>query len=772
MTFEQILSHFKAHKVGNSYKAKCPAHTDNKASLSISPGRSDGKTVINCFAGCDTEAILDAADLALTDLFAEPLPPRETSSRPGRPNIKATYDYQDESGKLLFQAVRFEPKDFRQRQPKGNEWVWNLEGVRKVLFHLPQLLQSQWDATVLLVEGEADVLAAEALGFVATCNPMGAGKWNKEYSESLKGRKVCILPDNDEPGRKHAAAVKKALMGVAESVKVLALPGLPEKGDLRDWIAAGGTADELLALLEDLDGGPELYADPKQCIKTLAGKVWAIWRRVEQANPRHFLYAGTPVRVQQMRPGRYKTEMLSVDSLSYQMRRVARWFVFRKPTPEEKLAGSTEPIKIPADVPQNLVKDLLSTPTAEIDLPELWGFSGAPLFTADKRFLYRAGYDRQSKIYLTRDYDLPPLPTEPTPEDLDNALGWIADLLIDFPFASQTDKAHAISLLFTPLVRQMIDGPTPAHAAMSPKAGTGKGLLVEVLLDLATGGSLHVITAPTGEDEWRKQLLSSLVEAYPAILIDNVNVLRSSALQAVLTAREFSGRILGRTGDVTAPVNCTWAITGNNLEMDDDSARRTLTCYLDSGLERPEERDPADFTHPDIRVWADKNRNAVLHSCAVLVQHWIAKGCPSPKWTPTRTPKGSYEHHSRVIGGILDTAGIEGFLLRTDDNYSTRSSSDVMVWREIVTEWWSLHQDNPKRPSDLTPIAIEMGLDLGKSEVRRGQDTIFGHKLHKKRNRVFITLGDTPKVLKITSAKATDDKGRQKDGYKLEVRND
>ena len=161
----------------------------------------------------------------------------------------AQYNYADENGVLLFQVVRFEPKDFRQRCPAGDVWSWSVKGIRKVPYRLPDLLAAP-DATVYIVEGEKDVNRLMALGLLATCNAGGAGKWSAELSEFFRGRRVVILPDNDEPGRKHAAKVSAALSGVGAMVRVIHLPGLSEKGDVSDWLDAGGTVEKLEALLE------------------------------------------------------------------------------------------------------------------------------------------------------------------------------------------------------------------------------------------------------------------------------------------------------------------------------------------------------------------------------------------------------------------------------------------------------------------------------------------------------------------------------------------
>ena len=166
-----------------------------------------------------------------------------------RSEIVATYDYRNAAGDLQYQVVRFEPKDFRQRRPDANGgWVWKLDGVKRVLYRLPELLAADRMVNVFVSEGERDVDRLISVGLVATCNAGGAGKWRAEYGHVLTDRRVVVLPDNDDPGRAYARTVAGNLCGVAESVKVLELPGFPPKGDVCDWFADGGTADELVRL--------------------------------------------------------------------------------------------------------------------------------------------------------------------------------------------------------------------------------------------------------------------------------------------------------------------------------------------------------------------------------------------------------------------------------------------------------------------------------------------------------------------------------------------
>jgi len=151
--------------------------------------------------------------------------------------IVQKYDYEDETGKLLFEVVRYEPKGFSQRKPgEAGGYIYNTQGVRKVLYKLPRLIATPLDEWVHIVEGEkdADRLISEHLP--ATTNPGGAGKWLPDYNEYFRGRLVAIIPDNDEPGRKHAQKVAEAIYGIAASIKIVELPGLAPKGDVSDWL--------------------------------------------------------------------------------------------------------------------------------------------------------------------------------------------------------------------------------------------------------------------------------------------------------------------------------------------------------------------------------------------------------------------------------------------------------------------------------------------------------------------------------------------------------
>ncbi len=168
-----------------------------------------------------------------------------------RRRIVATYDYRDEAGELIFQVVRYKPKDFRQRRPDGNGgWDWHVKGVRQVPYRLFELRKGKTGAPLLIVEGEKDVDRLAGLGFVATCNAGGANKWPAELNRHFQGSIVYILPDNDDAGRNQARRVAQALHGTAEAVHIVELPGLPQGGDVSDWLDSGGDPGRLMEICQ------------------------------------------------------------------------------------------------------------------------------------------------------------------------------------------------------------------------------------------------------------------------------------------------------------------------------------------------------------------------------------------------------------------------------------------------------------------------------------------------------------------------------------------
>jgi hypothetical protein len=253
MSLKQMAQVLGGKVVNRSILCPGPGHSPHDRSLCVTPKASapDG-LLVHSYSPRDD-------DLACKDYVLQKLglPPKANGkgarkTKPTKPKqelgeIAETYDYTDEEGRFLFQVVRYDPKAFRQRRRASNgRWVWDLDGVQRVPYRLQQLLETEHD-TVLIPEGEKDVNNVVKLGFVATCNAGGAGKWPDEWAPYFKDRIVYILPDKDEPGEKHLQQVGKALASVAREIRVVRFP----QKDVSEWIEAGGTADELAKLMEE-----------------------------------------------------------------------------------------------------------------------------------------------------------------------------------------------------------------------------------------------------------------------------------------------------------------------------------------------------------------------------------------------------------------------------------------------------------------------------------------------------------------------------------------
>jgi len=243
---------------GDELKAPCPFHHDESPSFYVNK-----KTGMYFCHGCSVKGdvftfIQERKDVSFQEALTELAHlvglngngdgKKKEQARAVSENITAQYDYFYEDGTSAFSVFRFEEegrnKTFRQWHYdfQTEQWVQNVQGVRLVPFNLQAVIEAK---TVFIVEGEKDCLRLKDLGLVATCNPMGSGKWRDEYGQFLKGKTVIIIPDNDRPGREHAEDVKAKIKPFVDSVRLVELPGLPPKGDVSDWLDAGGTIDQL-----------------------------------------------------------------------------------------------------------------------------------------------------------------------------------------------------------------------------------------------------------------------------------------------------------------------------------------------------------------------------------------------------------------------------------------------------------------------------------------------------------------------------------------------
>lgn len=289
-TFDYIVERTEATQKTSSgdLMGICPAHADEKASLSIK--LTDDRIMLNCFAGCGFDNIIKSIELAAKDLFAPGyrqtqvkdkkattghLSTPKTRSEPNRKEVERYY-YKSNDGTPAFVVIRQEAvdaegkkhKNFPQTKvdPSGNTpGTWTMEGVQRLPYHLPELREAiQANRPIILVEGEKDVHSAEKLGFSATTIPGGAKsnggeKVVDECAEWFEGADLLLCPDNDESGKPWMRMIGKQLQAKAKRIRWLELPGMEHKEDLSDWVNKGGNSAKFQGLISN---ATDFIADP------------------------------------------------------------------------------------------------------------------------------------------------------------------------------------------------------------------------------------------------------------------------------------------------------------------------------------------------------------------------------------------------------------------------------------------------------------------------------------------------------------------------------
>ena len=271
----------------------------------------------------------------------------------------------------------------------------------------------------------------------------------------------------------------------------------------------------------------------------------------------------------------------------------------------------------------------------------------------------------------------------------------------------------------------MIEKPTP---------GTGASLMVEVIAEIALGATPSFMAEGRDDDEWRKRLTAKLRSIPAMVMIDNLNLkLDSGALSAALTMPSWEDRVLGVSEMTRFPIRCVWVATGNNPQFSHEMARRIVRIRLDAHVDQPWRRKAADFRHADLRGWAKDNRSRLLSACLTLGQAWVAAGRPRQG----ERSLGSFDNWAAVMGGILQVAGVPGFLANLDETYET-ADSDGATWRAFIACWWDRHGTTEVGTADLyeAAVACEPPLPLG-SGSDRSQRTRLGKGLGRMRDRIF-----------------------------------
>tara|TARA_R110000824_G_scaffold86174_1_gene213484 strand:- start:342 stop:2771 length:2430 start_codon:yes stop_codon:yes gene_type:complete len=360
----------------------------------------------------------------------------------------------------------------------------------------------------------------------------------------------------------------------------------------------------------------------------------------------------------------------------------------------QEAEGQAEYKETPTDPPMDLV-DALRDAGRWKGISPLIGVTETPTLRSDGTVLDVPGYDVFSGIYFSPPNGLVfPAQGEPELCEAEKSLRSLEEVLQDFPFGGDAHKSVAIAAMLTAVGRFGIEGPTPLFLFDAHTAGSGKGLLSNVVSILCTGRSAPVLSL-RDDTETEKRITAHLCSGQRVILLDNVSgTMGGPALDAALTADIWSGRILGQSALVEVPNRATWIATGNNVAIRGDLSRRTLRCYLDVGMERPEERQ--GFSRPDLLGYVRKHRGRLVGDCLNILSAYIRAGRPELGLCPM----GSFEEWSKIVRSALVWTGAEDPYLTRKELRET-ADRDVDAWTTVLEAWFALHGTRPLTVPDL-----------------------------------------------------------------------
>jgi hypothetical protein len=604
---------------------------------------------------------------------------------------------------------------------------------------------------------------------------------------ALNDRVVYLSFDSDvmTNGQVHQALTRlqELLIRRGATVRFIYLPPGPsgEKVGLDDFIAAQAKAgvdaeqirakllefatDELPRLVHAAKARPdrgaqlEIVVNNRQLREKVEDTLQALVARNEP--PLLFSRDGNLVR---LRGTGNELEEMASPALLAEMSEAADWFV------ETKMGLK------PVDPPGTVGTAILGS--RQLPFPRIEGIVRSPFFTAEGELVVTPGYHPQAQVYLALDPVLAEqlagqdFSVQPTAAEVQWANAQLDELFCDFPFKDgrqRQGRAHIKSLMLLPFVRLMIDGPTPIIAVGAPEGGegTGKGLLLQTACVPGLG---EVSASPETDnvEELRKTVGAAILQNTPIVWFDNIKgEVGAGPLASILTARNWSDRILGQSRRFNSRVLTTWAIAGNGLRFSREIGRRTVLIELDALMPRAWLR--TGFAHI-LPNWALENRATLIRACIILVQNWIARGCQ-----PGKRTLGSYEQWARIMGGILDAASVEGFL-EGQHEQSAEADREAQRWTPFIENWVrnypaktdadkANYATEPVTAGLLLPLADDTIPDDGKSDKSR--TTRLGNMLARRVGRTFEIKDYPDHYLRIVRAEVAQPGGRTNSGYAL-----
>jgi hypothetical protein len=672
--------------------------------------------------------------------------------------VTARYDFMDAKGQpakavLPWVYARRTWTDRQGQRRDRTGWHCKAPPGLRPLYGLDRLA-ARPDAPVLITEGEKSADAAQALfpDWVAICWQGGSEAVGKADWAPSKGRLVVVWPDTDEPGRKAAPEVIKAVRAAgAAHAAVVAVPmDWPEGWDVADLNVPekpqpeGVTAETLRSLLVEAmaaaeqgsteaasdteqDGQEEAFTEPASDYRHRADlhvdgadlpDVAVNLADLLAAVPYLFDRNGPARLVNDRTKGGQTIEPLTVNGVVHEAHQVVRPFRLVKVGKEIKREDIT--------LPERVAKLYLDNKAA-CGLRPLDGITSAPILRENGTMQVVNGYDAQTRLWCEGVPEVA-CPDQPSRADAEAALLRLREYFRTFPFADSPqvgvsdvsvpvvdvsrppgmDESTLLCALLTAVCRPCLRL-APGLLLRAPSfsgAGTGKGLLVRVLCAIAFGGHPTALTAGDTAEELTKRISAALMEARPTLFLDNLNniALKSDVLASAITERPAEVRVLGRSTNVLLNSTAFIAVTGNGVLLSEDLVRRFLTVEIAAG-ENPEARDfRTDFVAETLAA-----RESLLRD-VLIIWRW---GRQMGDALPAGQPLGSFAQWGRWCRDPLLALGCQDPARRIAE-IKARDPLRQEV-SEIFTAWWNAHGERPVTAAELADSVREAADMQGRS---------------------------------------------------------
>jgi hypothetical protein len=766
---DRVLACISNKPYAKGYLAHCPAHRDAEESLTIWEDQADEHVGIKCYAGCSRKAVVEAVGLTEQDLYRQDRPRVLHTTEGGITLLDLAVDKRIHPVQLInlgLLDMKYGRRDavrIPYYLPDGSEYSryrirtalkaskgssWSKGDAPLIPYGLHRLEEARAAGYLILVEGESDCWTLWNYGYPALGIPSATMYrcLQAEYFTDIP--RLFVLQEPDGAGTALPDHVRKHLtqLGYPGAIYTLNLKAGADAEDPNalhqrelDTERFKATFQRCLDQAQDLalsppDTGsdateqsspdlPEIMVNNVQ-LRDLVNAAVAAIGISEKDKPSLFMQASRLVRIGRDEKHRPVIVQMGVAEIKEVLTHVANFYRLKKSTGGEDMYE-----KVSVSPPKEVAEQILARATQKpyLPFPSLDTIVETPVLRPDGSILDTPGYDKKTRLYYaqTQGMDACRVPDDPTEAQRDAALALIWKAFGEFPYASLADRANALALLLTPMVRPAIPRHVPMALADAPKRGTGKGLLCDGITIIAGGDTAPILTMSDNGDELQKSITALLMEGATIIVIDNIiERLQSKHLDAVLTSDTWRSRILGVSKMTKVPQRATWIATGNNIRLGGDLPRRCYRIRLDAHMSRPDKR--KDFTIRDLATWIKEHRVELVGALLTLARAWYVAGCPQDDELPAMA---TFTGWVKIVGGILKYAGVPGFLANLDelqeqdDEESAQWESFLLAWRVRFGEEWITAADICDTLTQ-TDVLVRVEDDLVRVEKENTPDSL------------------------------------------------